>query len=145
METRDSTHKPTRPAGPEPGTVRLVALGGLGEIGMNYLAIEQDDGILLVDCGVTFPSSDLGIDIYHPRFDYLLARSDRVLGVVLTHGHEDHVGALPYLLGAFDIPVHGPPHALELARQRLYEHGFTAGELEVVPTQVGKPFDMGSF
>lgn len=145
METRDSAHKPTRPAGPEPGTVRLVALGGLGEIGMNCLAIEQDDGILLVDCGVTFPSSDLGIDIYHPRFDYLLARSDRVLGVVLTHGHEDHVGALPYLLGAFDIPVHGPPHALELARQRLYEHGFTAGELELVPTQVGKPFDMGSF
>ncbi|MEO7330354.1 MAG: ribonuclease J, partial [Minicystis sp.] len=145
METRESPPKSPQPLGPAPGTVRLVALGGLGEIGMNCLAIEQDDGILLVDCGVTFPSSDLGIDVYHPRFDYLLARSDRVLGVVLTHGHEDHIGALPYLLGAFDIPVHGPPHSLELARGRLYEHGFTAGEIELIPTQVGKPFDLGAF
>jgi ribonuclease J len=141
-KTSPASKPPKRPA---PSSVRLVALGGLGEIGMNCLCIEQDDGILLVDCGVTFPSSDLGIDVYHPRFDHLLAESDRVLGVVLTHGHEDHIGALPYLLGAFDIPVHGPPHALELARQRLYEHGFSPGELDLHATKVNRPFELGSF
>ena len=112
---------------------------------MNCLALEQQEGIVLVDCGVTFPSSDLGIDVYHPRFDYLVARSDRVLGVVLTHGHEDHIGALPYLLGALDVPVFGPPHALELARQRLAEHGFDLAELDLVTVQPGVSFEVGPF
>jgi len=123
----------------------VVALGGLGEIGMNCLALEQEEGILLVDCGVTFPSSDLGIDVYHPRFDYVLERRDRLRGVVLTHGHEDHIGALPYLLGALDTKVFGPPHALELARQRLGEHGFNLDELDLVTTRVGVPFEVGPF
>ncbi|MFO0754922.1 MAG: ribonuclease J [Byssovorax sp.] len=140
METRQSPPQPVRP-----GALRLVPLGGLGEIGMNCLCLEQDDGIVLIDCGVTFPSTDLGIDVYHPRFDYLLARSEKVLGVVLTHGHEDHIGALPYLLGELDIPVHGPPHALELARGRLEEHGFTDADVDLVPTRVGKSFDLGPF
>src|SRR5262249_24054461 len=68
---------PSRPGPPPPGVSRLVPLGGLGEIGMNCLALEQEEGIVVVDCGVTFPSSDLGIDVYHPRFDYLVARADR--------------------------------------------------------------------
>lgn len=135
--------KPT--ALPGPGALRLVPLGGLGEVGMNCLALEQDDGIVLIDCGVTFPSTDLGVDIFHPRFDYLNARSDRVLGVVLTHGHEDHIGALPYLLGALDVPVYGPPHAIELTKIRLAEHGFDAGEIDLIQTRVGRPFDIGSF
>ena len=136
---------PSRPGPPPPGILRIVALGGLGEIGMNCLALEQEEGIVLVDCGVTFPSSDLGIDVYHPRFDYLVARADRVLGVVITHGHEDHIGALPYLLGALDVPVFGPPHALELIRQRLTEHGFDLAEIDLVTVQVGRPFDVGPF
>ncbi len=135
--------KPT--ALPGPGALRLVPLGGLGEVGMNCLALEQDDGIVLIDCGVTFPSTDLGVDVFHPRFDYLNARSDRVLGVVLTHGHEDHIGALPYLLGALDVPVYGPPHAIELTKIRLAEHGFDAGEIDLIQTRVGRPFDIGSF
>jgi ribonuclease J len=134
-----------RPAPPPPGVLRVVALGGLGEIGMNCLALEQQEGIVLVDCGVTFPSTDLGVDVYHPRFDYLIARADRVLGVVVTHGHEDHIGALPYLLGALDVPVYAPPHALELTRQRLAEQGFDLAELDLVTVQVGKPFEVGPF
>jgi ribonuclease J len=125
--------------------LRIVALGGLGEIGMNCLALEQEEGILVIDCGVTFPTSDLGIDVYHPRFDYLLARADRVLGVVLTHGHEDHIGALPYLLAALDAPVFGPAHALELARQRLSEHGFDLAELDIGTVTAGRPFGIGPF
>ena len=112
---------------------------------MNCLVLEQQQGIVLVDCGVTFPSTDLGIDVYHPRFDYLVARSDRVLGVVITHGHEDHVGALPYLLGALDVPVFAPPHALELARQRLAEHDFDAAEIDLVTVHPGRPFEVGPF
>jgi ribonuclease J len=135
--------KPT--ALPGPGALRLVPLGGLGEVGMNCLALEQDDGIVLIDCGVTFPSTDLGVDVFHPRFDYLNARSDRVLGVVLTHGHEDHIGALPYLLSTLDVPVYGPPHAIELTKIRLAEHGFDAGEIDLIHTKVGRPFDIGSF
>jgi ribonuclease J len=145
LENVDSPPPLPRPAQPGPGTLRLVALGGLGEIGMNCLAIEQDTGIVLIDCGVTFPTNDLGIDVFHPRFDYVLARSDRLLGVVLTHGHEDHIGGLPYLLAAFDVPVYGPAHAIELARQRLTEHGFDLGDVALNVTQIGRSFDLGPF
>ncbi|MFT3766756.1 MAG: ribonuclease J [Minicystis sp.] len=125
--------------------LRIVPLGGLGEIGMNCLALEQEEGIVIVDCGVTFPHTDLGIDVYHPRFDYLLAREGRLMGVLVTHGHEDHIGALPYLLGAVDVPVFGPPHALELCRARLAEHGFDEGELDLVAVKPGEPFEVGPF
>lgn len=147
LDTEPRAAAPSHLPPPRQGTLRLVALGGLGEIGMNCLALEQGDDILLIDCGVTFPTTDLGIDIYHPRFDYVMARSDRLRGVVLTHGHEDHIGALPYLLGALDetIPIWGPPHALELARQRLAEHHWKAEDLILRQTRVGTPFEVGSF
>ena len=86
-------------------SVRIVPLGGLGEIGMNCLAIEQSDGILLVDCGTSFPNDDWGIDVLRPDFSYLTEQAHRVVGVVLTHGHEDHIGAIPYLLSELDVPV----------------------------------------
>lgn len=130
---------------PQPSTLRLVPLGGLGEIGMNCMAIEQDDGVLLIDCGVTFPTTDNGVDIYHPRFDYVLGRRDRLRGVVLTHGHEDHIGGLPYLLRHVQVPVYGPPHALELVRQRLEEHGFDEEEVQLIPTRLGSELTIGSF
>jgi ribonuclease J len=114
--------------------VRIVPLGGLGEIGMNCLAIEQEDGIIVVDCGITFPDDDTGIDTYHPDFTYLIERRSRVAGVFLTHGHEDHVGALPYLLGKMKVPVFGPPHALAVGRHRLVDRGHdpTAYRLQIV-------------
>lgn len=142
-----TSKEPARLPPPAPDTLRLLALGGLGEIGMNCLVLEQGDDILLIDCGVTFPTNDLGIDIYHPRFDYVIARSDRIRGLVITHGHEDHIGAVPYLLGAIDetIPVWGPPHALELIRQRLGEHHFKPDEVSLIATTVGSRFNVGSF
>jgi ribonuclease J len=114
---------------------------------MNCLVLEQGEDILLIDCGVTFPTTDLGIDVYHPRFDYVIARSERIRGLVLTHGHEDHIGAIPYLLGSIDetIPIWGPPHTLELVRQRLAEHQFKPDEVSLTPTRVGSAFDVGSF
>jgi ribonuclease J len=126
-------------------TIRLVPLGGLGEIGMNCFAIEQPDGILVVDCGTAFPSNDIGIDVIHPDFSFLLERPERVRGIVLTHGHEDHIGALPYLLAELDVPVWGPPHALGLARRRLAEHDFSAHELSLREARAGQPFSVGPF
>lgn len=132
-------------APPDAGVLRLIALGGWGEIGMNCLVLEQDQGAIVIDCGVTFPSSDLGIDVYHPRFDYLLSASpSRLRGVVLTHGHEDHIGALPYLLARLPVPVWGPPCTLELVRDRLGEHDLDE-EVELRETQVGRPFSVGPF
>jgi ribonuclease J len=112
---------------------------------MNCLAIEQEDGILVVDCGVTFPDDDLGVDVLHPDFSWLRERASRVSGVFLTHGHEDHVGALPYLLADLDVPVWGPPHALGVARRRLAEHAFKASELDFREAHAGKSYDVGPF
>ena len=130
---------------PEPPTIRLVALGGLGEIGMNCLAVEADGKIIVIDCGVSFPHSDLGIDVFHPDFSYLEGRRDRIAGVVLTHGHEDHIGGLPYLLRLADVPVFGSCHALGLVGERLGEKGFDQRQLRLKPYCIGQAFELGPF
>lgn len=126
-------------------SVRVVPLGGLGEIGMNCLAIEQSDGILLVDCGTTFPSDDWGIDVLRPDFSYLTEQANRVVGVVLTHGHEDHIGAVPYLLSELDVPVWGPSHALGLVKRRLAEHDFELDAVDLRLTEPKQTFAVGPF
>lgn len=122
-----------------------MPLGGLGEIGMNCLCIEQDDGILVVDCGAGFPEDDRGIDVFHPDFSWLLERADRVAGIFLTHGHEDHIGGLPYLLAELDVPVWGPPHTLGLVRRRLLEHDFAAHDLDLREAHAGERYSVGPF
>jgi ribonuclease J len=98
-----------------------VALGGLGEVGMNCLVIEAEGRSLVIDCGVTFPDAEPGIDVIHPEFEYLLDRAPPIEAIVITHGHEDHIGALPYLLREVDVPIYGPPYALALVQERLRE------------------------
>jgi ribonuclease J len=100
--------------------LRLIPLGGLGEIGMNCLAVEQGGEVLVIDCGVTFDNRGLGVDVVHPNFGAL--DGYRVAGLFVTHGHEDHIGAIPYFLRRFDAPVFGPPYALGLVRERADEH-----------------------
>jgi ribonuclease J len=100
--------------------LRLFSLGGLGEIGMNCLALEQAGEVLVVDCGVTFDGRGLGVDVIHPDFSAL--EPFRVAGLFVTHGHEDHIGAIPYFLRRFDVPVFGPRYALGLIRERAAEH-----------------------
>ncbi len=103
--------------------VDLTFLGGLGEIGLNLMTLETADYLVVVDAGLMFPEDHmLGIDIVIPDFSYLRERRDKVAAVVLTHGHEDHIGALPFLLQEFPVPVFGTPLTLALVREKLREH-----------------------
>jgi len=121
-----------------------VALGGLGEIGMNCMAFEADGDVLVLDCGVTFPDDQAGVDVIHPDFEWLEERRDRIRGIVITHGHEDHIGALPYLLRVAPAPVFAPPYALALIEQRLAEHR-DLREIELQATHPGERFEVGTF
>ena len=101
---------------------RVIFLGGLGEIGRNMLALEHDGRILVIDCGLSFPTEEmLGVDLVLPDFSYITERAENVEAVVLTHGHEDHVGALSWFLKEVDVPVYGTPLTLGIARRRLDE------------------------
>lgn len=124
--------------------IRLLPLGGLGEVGMNCMALEQDGQVVLVDCGVTFDDRGLGIDVVHPDFTALDSFGKTLLGVLVTHGHEDHIGALPYLLARHDVPVWAPPYALGLIEERLGEHEVLA-HARLAETKPGKAFTVGPF
>jgi ribonuclease J len=102
----------------------IIPLGGLGEFGLNMMAIRHGEVIVVIDAGLMFPRDDLlGVDLVVPDFTYLLENKEKVRAIVLTHGHEDHIGALPYLLKELPIPVYGTPLTLGFARGRLFEHG----------------------
>lgn len=126
-------------------SLRFVPLGGLGEIGMNCFALEQDDEILLVDCGVAFSNDGLGSELAHPDFEWIIQNQERLVGLVITHGHEDHIGAVPFLLAqlSLPLPVFAPVHARELLMDRYLEQGTAKIEIEtIVPRQ---EFLVGSF
>lgn len=106
-----------------PGNLRIIPLGGVMEIGKNMTAYEYNNQILVVDSGLMFPEEEmLGVDIVIPDITYLEENADKVLGIVLTHGHEDHIGALPYVLRRLDVPVWGTPLTLGFLRNKLSEH-----------------------
>ncbi len=128
------------------GTLRIVPLGGIGEIGRNMTVFEFDGKLLIVDCGVLFPEdSQPGIDLILPDFDYIRERLDDVVGIVLTHGHEDHIGGVPYLLREkADIPLLGSRLTLALLEAKLKEHRIKPYTLEVREGQREKlgPFQL---
>lgn len=122
---------------------RVIFLGGVGEVGRNMTAIEVDEKILLIDAGISFPNEEmLGIDLVLPDFSYVRDRADRCVGVVLTHGHEDHVGALSWFLKDVPVPVFGTPLTLGFARKRLDESGVKADliQIEAPGTRTIGPF-----
>lgn len=124
---------------------RLVFLGGLGEVGRNMAVLELDDRILVIDAGLSFPSDDMpGIDLVLPDWEYLRDRRERIAGVVLTHGHEDHVGALPYLLREVDLDVYATALTLALLRPKLEEHE-VAERADLHPISAGGEADIGPF
>jgi ribonuclease J len=126
-------------------SVRVVFLGGLGEIGRNCMAIEQEGKVLLIDCGLMFPDADMhGIDLVLPDFTWLRQRADDIVAVVATHGHEDHVGALQYLLRELSFPIYGSAVTLGLARNRIEEAGLL-GKTELVTVRDGERLMIGPF
>src|SRR5512135_3536245 len=104
--------------------IEIVPLGGVGEFGMNMTAVRYRGSIVVIDAGLMFPRADLlGVDIVIPDMTYLVERKEEVRAIVLTHGHEDHIGALPHLLSEVDAPVYGTALTIGFARGRLAEHG----------------------
>ena len=125
-------------------TLQVVPLGGLGEIGKNMTAVRQESGILLIDAGLAFPDEEMpGIDLVLPDFSYLRENRDELRGIVLTHAHEDHVAALPYLLREFDVPVYGTQLTLGLVRPKLAEFGIKRADLR--EAKAGDEIDLAGF
>jgi ribonuclease J len=129
--------------------LRLIPLGGLGEIGKNMLLLEQDHRILIIDAGIMFPEHDMwGIDVVIPDFGYLRERAGDVAAIVITHGHEDHIGALPYLLGdvlPLETPIYATPLACGLIEARLNERPGLAGRANLRRIEAGQGFRVGPF
>src|SRR6266567_2064489 len=103
--------------------LRIIPLGGVGEIGKNMTVLEYGNNIIVVDCGVMFPEENMpGIDLVIPDISYLLQKRNKVRAFIITHGHEDHIGALPYVLPHFDVPVYSMPLTVGLMSVKLREH-----------------------
>ena len=128
-----------------PAPVKIVFLGGLGEIGRNCFCLEVGGRILIVDCGIMFPDADMpGVDLVLPDFSYLRDNADRVEAAFLTHGHEDHAGGLAFLLRDISFPIYGSPLSLGLARNRIDEAGML-GRTEMIPVHDGERRMIGPF
>lgn len=154
MAYNRTTQKTTKPAAArstrsarstraQASKLKVIPLGGLHEIGKNITAFEYEDEIMVVDCGVAFPEDDmLGIDLVIPDFSYLLKNRDKVLGIVLTHGHEDHIGSLPYLLKELNVPVYGTRLTIGLVETKLREHNLL-NSVERVNVNAGETIKLG--
>ena len=126
-------------------SVKIIPLGGLGEFGLNMMLIEYGDAAIAVDCGLMFPSADLlGIDLVIPDVSYLLETRDKLKAIILTHAHEDHVGALPYILEHFDVPIFGTRLTLGLLANKLTEHDLE-DTADVRQITAGVPWDIAPF
>ena len=125
--------------------LKIMALGGLNEIGKNMYVYEYGRDILVVDCGMGFPDDDMyGIDVVIPDIDYLIENKDRVRGIVLTHGHEDHIGAVPYVMRKLDCPLYATRLTAGLVRLKLEEHGL-ADTVKIITHSAGDVFKLGVF
>ena len=138
-----------RPAAASAGTpavpVKIMPLGGLGEVGKNITLYECQGDMILVDCGIVFPDSDMfGVDLVIPDFTYVVQNKDRIKGVVITHGHEDHIGGLPYLLKEVNLPIYATRLTIGLITNKLEEHGLVRSTkmVEIAPHQ---KFKLGCF
>ncbi len=139
---RRTAHAPRVPSKPKP-KLKVIPLGGLHEIGKNITAFEYEDEIMIIDCGVAFPEDDMpGIDLVIPDFSYLVQNKDKILGVVLTHGHEDHIGSLPYFFREINVPVYGTRLTIGLVETKLKEHNLL-NSVERINVNAGDTITLG--
>ncbi|MEG0762507.1 MAG: ribonuclease J [Oscillospiraceae bacterium] len=132
---------PKKPAIP----VRIMPLGGLGEVGKNITLYECEDEMIMVDCGLVFPDSDMfGVDLVIPDFTYVLQNKERIHGIVITHGHEDHIGALPFLLKEYNFPIYATRLTIGLISNKLEEHGLKA-DAKLIEIRPKEKFKLGNF
>ncbi len=125
--------------------LKIIPLGGLGEIGKNMTAIEYGSDIIVIDCGMGFPDEDMyGIDIVLPDITYLKNNASRIRGIILTHGHEDHIGAVPYVLKEIDVPIYTLPLTAALVELKLEEHDLLYNT-QIFTKKVGSVFRLGCF
>ncbi|MCR5098036.1 MAG: ribonuclease J [Lachnospiraceae bacterium] len=125
--------------------LKVIPLGGLEQIGMNITAFEYGDSIIVVDCGLAFPTDDmLGVDLVIPDISYLLENEDRVRGLFITHGHEDHIGAIPYVLHEINIPIYATKLTMGLIEHKLQEHGLSSQVRKKV-VKFGQSINIGEF
>ncbi len=125
--------------------LKIIPLGGLEQIGMNITAFEYEDSIIVVDCGLAFPADDmLGIDLVIPDITYLKDNADKVKGFVITHGHEDHIGALPYVLKEINVPVYATRLTMGIIENKLKEHNLMKGTKRKV-VKFGQSINLGQF
>jgi len=125
--------------------LQIVPLGGLGEFGMNCLALHYGDDILVIDAGLMFPEEELlGVDIVVPDISYLIENRAKVRGIILTHGHEDHIGGLPWILSDLNVPVYGTEFTLAYVEGKLEEHRLL-DDAELIEVLPGKRFNLGVF
>ena len=127
------------------GKLKVMALGGLNEIGKNMTVVEYGDDIIIIDSGLGFPDDDmLGIDLVIPDITYLEQNREKIRGIFLTHGHEDHIGSLPYVLRSLDVPVYGTRLTLGIVRNKLEEHGLN-GKVNLNKVEAGDHIKAGVF
>jgi ribonuclease J len=104
-------------------SLKIIALGGLSEIGKNIMLFEKDNSVIIVDCGIMFPDDDmLGIDFVIPDFSYLKKNADKVKALIVTHGHEDHIGAIPYLIKELNMPIYASKLTMGLIKVKLSDN-----------------------
>lgn len=141
-KTAKTNKKKAKLTGPR---LKIIPLGGLEQIGMNITAFEYEDSIIVVDCGLAFPEDDMfGIDSVIPDVSYLQDNIDKVKGFVITHGHEDHIGALPYILQKVNVPVYGTRLTIALIENKLTEHKMMDTTKRVV-VSFGQTVNLGRF
>ena len=125
--------------------LKIIPLGGMGEIGKNITAIEYNDDIIVIDCGLAFPDEEMyGVDLIIPDISYLINNKAKVRGLLLTHGHEDHIGAIPYISKQLQMPIYGTKLTIGLVKTKLEEHKLL-NETKAVSVEIGDILELGSF
>lgn len=143
-ESSTERRKHSVPAAPKHDYVRFIPLGGLDEVGMNCALLECNGSMIMIDCGLTFPEDEFGIDIILPDWTYVMDNLDRLDAVLITHGHEDHIGALPFFLQQVDVPIYSGRLTLAMLNAKLQSHNL-GGQVELIPMEAGESVEIGPF